>query len=253
MQSIRNAATVLLGLALAGSAWSQATVKTDGQWRAALGAGASVSDGNAKSTQIQLTGEAVRATEQDKMSAYANMLYARASGATTADQQRLGGRYDYNLNPQLFGFGGLDIERNAPANLALRGTVSGGLGLHAIKGETTTVDVFGGLAYTTDRYREFTVVDDATRKSYSYLALMLGEESTHRLSDTTSAKQKLVLIPNLSNRGAVRATWDAGVAVAMSKTMNLTAGLGVQYNSDPGTGRKKTDTLLTTGVSVKFD
>jgi hypothetical protein len=29
----------------------------------------------------------------------------------------------------------------------------------------------------------------------------LGEESTHKFSETTSAKQRLVLVPNLKNRG----------------------------------------------------
>ena len=43
------------------------------------------------------------------------------------------------------------------------------------------------------------------------------------------------------------------LSVAMSKTMNLNVGMALAHNSDPGVGRKATDTLLTTGVSVKFD
>ena len=41
--------------------------------------------------------------------------------------------------------------------------------------------------------------------------------------------------------------------VALSSAMNLNVGLAYAYNSDPGLGRKKGDSLLTTGVSVKFD
>jgi putative salt-induced outer membrane protein len=39
----------------------------------------------------------------------------------------------------------------------------------------------------------------------------------------------------------------------MSARLNLTAGLAYKYNSDPGVGIKKTDTLFTTGVAMKFE
>ena len=39
----------------------------------------------------------------------------------------------------------------------------------------------------------------------------------------------------------------------MTKGMNLTLGLSVLYNSDPGAGRKSTDTLFTTGIAIKFE
>lgn len=91
------------------------------------------------------------------------------------------------------------------------------------------------------------------RSSYNYASLLLGEESQHRLSDTTSAWQRLIVYPNLRDRGEFRASFGAGLSVAMSSTMNLNVGLGYNHNSDPGTGKKKGDTLLTTGISVRFD
>ena len=235
------------------AAQAQATVKDDGQWRSALGLGASMTSGNSKSTSLSFTGAAVRPTKADKISLYGNVQYAKSGDTTTGEQERLGGRYDYNINPLMFGFGGLDLERNKFANLKLRGLASAGLGYHAIKTDSMTLDLWGGLGYTSERYIDAMVVDGASRTSYGYLSLLLGEESAHKLSDTTSFKQKLVLVPNLKNRGEFRATWDAGVAVAMSKAMNLNVGFSLQHNSQPGDGRKSTDTLLTTGVSVKFD
>lgn len=252
MQYLRQAALVALSLAAAG-AQAQATVKNDGQFRAALGLGASLASGNTKATNLSLTGDAVRATDQNKLSLYGNLQYARSGGTTTADQLRLGARYDQNLSAQLFAFGGLDLERNKFANLNLRAQLSAGLGWHVIKSPTTTFDVFGGLGYVSDKYKDPMVIDGRSRDSYGYMSLLLGEESTHKLSDSTSFKQRLTLVPNLKNRGEFRANWDAGLAVAMSKTMNLNVGLGFAHNSEPGPGRKSTDTLLTTGVSVKFD
>jgi putative salt-induced outer membrane protein YdiY len=240
-------------LALPALSHAQATVKPDGQFRASLGLGASLTSGNTRSTSFALAGDAVRATEQDKISLYGSSLYARSAGVTSAEQLRLGSRYDYNLTPLWFGFGGLDFERNKLANLKLRSQLSGGVGYHLLKTPTTVWDLFGGVAYSSDRFVEPTLIDSAVRTSYGYPSLLLGEESSHKLSDSTSARQRFVLYPNLKNSGEFRATWDAALSVAMSRAMNLTVGLGLAHNSDPGLGRKSTDMLLTSGVNVKFE
>ena len=109
------------------------------------------------------------------------------------------------------------------------------------------------MGYTHDSYETAMLIDSQTRSTYGYAGLLLGQESTHKLSATTSAKQRLTLAPNLKNRGEWRANWDAGLSVAMSSAMSLTVGLGLAYNSEPGPGRKTTDTLFTTGISVRFE
>lgn len=241
-------------LAAAGSAaHAQATVKDDGQWRAALGLGVSVTSGNKDSSSASILGDAVRATSEDKASLYINGLYAKTDDETTAKQLRFGGRYDHNLTPRVFGFGGLDFETNKFANLDWRSQVLGGLGYHVVKSDTTTFDVFGGLSYTHDKFDAATLIDDKVRNSFSYAGVYLGEESTHKLTETTTAKQKLSIYPNLTNQGEYRATFDAGVAVAMTKLLNLTVGLSVNYNSEPGAGFESTDRALTAGVAMKFE
>lgn len=253
MTFYQHLAIAALTLTATTAAQAQATVKPDGQFRASLGLGASLSTGNSESSNLSLAGDAVRATTGDKITLYGNAQVARSNGLTTSEQIRLGGRYDRNLGQYLFAFGGLDLERNKFANLQLRSQLSGGLGYHLIKSEAHTLDLFGGPSYTSDKYLNPMVVDGQSRDSYAYASLLLGEESSHQLSASTRFKQRLVLVPNLKNRGEFRATWDAGLSVSMSKTLNLTVGLAAAHNSDPGIGRKATDTLLTTGVSVKFD
>lgn len=230
-----------------------ATLRTDGKMRVALGLGASFASGNTSSSNLSLTAQGVRATDQDKLTVYGSSLYAKSEGVTSAEQLRLGGRYDYNLSPTMFGFGITNLERDKLANLSLRGVLGGGVGYHVMRTNDMMFDVYGGAAFNAERYVATTLVDGQNRDSYNYLSLLLGEESQHRLSDTTSAWQRLVVYPNLRNRGEFRANFGAGVSVAMSSAMNLNVGLGYNYNSEPGTGKKKGDSLLTTGVSVKFD
>jgi putative salt-induced outer membrane protein YdiY len=230
-----------------------ATVKNDGKLRAALGLGASVSSGNSRTSNLSLSAQGVRATDQDRYTLYGTALRNRAAGVTSAEQLRAGLRYDHNLTPDVFAFGTVDLERDKLANLSLRGVAGAGLGYHLLRTPETTFDVYGGAAVNADRYVAATVVDGASRDRYSYASLLLGEESQHRLTDTTRVWQRLTVYPNLRNRGEFRASFGSGLSVAMSGSLNLTVGLGYAYNSEPGAGRRKGDTLLTTGVAVRFD
>lgn len=74
-----------------------------------------------------------------------------------------------------------------------------------------------------------------------------------QLGEGAIARQRLMLVPNLCNGGAFRANWDAGAAVALTASLSLNVGLAYAYNSEPGLGRKTTDTLLTTGISVRLE
>jgi putative salt-induced outer membrane protein YdiY len=235
------------------TAWAQATVKDDGQWRAALGVGASTASGNTKASSISINTDAVRATKQDKWGFAASSLYAKSGGVITADQMRGGTRYDYNVTEDWFGFGSFELERDKVAALKLRSNVGAGLGFHVIKNDSTTFDLFAGAGYTSDNYNVPRLVGGANRTDYAYSNLLLAQESTHKFSESTAAKQKLVVYPNLEDRGEYRAQFDAGLSVAMTKTMNVNVGFSARVNSDPGPNAKKTDTLLTTGISVKFE
>lgn len=252
-KGIRIAMALSAGMLVAGGAHAQATVKPDGKWRYVLGAGASFASGNSDAKMLNVTAEGVRATAQDKWSANGRLLYGKNDGTTTADLFGLGTRYDRNIDERWFGFGLAEYLRDRPANLSQRLSAGAGIGYHVIKRETTTWDVFAGLGYTHDSYREARLVADRVRSSFGYAELLLGEESTHKLTDTTSFKQRLVVYPNLTESGEFRATFDAGLAVAISSTMSLNVTLGHRYVSDPGLGVKKADTLLVTGISVKFD
>lgn len=247
------AAAVSSTVLFAGAAYGQATVKTDGKWRYALGAGASLTSGNSDTSKLNIHGDGVRATDIDKWSLFGRLLYGRDSGDTTDDLLELRGRYDRNFNTSWFGFGSGEFLRDRPANLSGRTSAAGGVGYHVFKTDENRWDVFGGLGYSHESYYDAKLVAGEVRSSYDYAELLLGEESTHRLTETTSFKQRFVMYPNLSNSGEFRTVFDAGVAVAINKTLSLTVTLSHRYNSDPGEGLSKDDSSLVAGLSVKID
>lgn len=237
----------------AAPAHAQATVKPDGRFRAAIGLGASASGGNSRSTNLSFTGDGVRATEAMKTTVFGSAQYARTDGATSAERLRLGGRHDHDLSPAWFAFGNAELERNVFANLKLRGQVGGGAGYHLIRTEAAQFDLFGGLSFSYDSYETPTRIDGEQRAQYDYASLMFAEESNHKLNSGSTLKQRLVLLPNARSPGEYRATFDAGLAVALNSTLSLTVGLAASHNSEPGPDRKSTDTLLTSGIAIKFE
>ena len=233
-------------------------IKADGQWRGVGGAAASFSSGNARNSTVNINLDAARITATDKWSMYGQALFAQSKDKddntnTTANLWRAGTRYDHNLNANVFAFGGLDLERDQLKHLNLRAGINGGLGYHLIKTPDTTWDIFGGLGYKVDRYSAPGLrIDGDLRRTSTTPELIFGEESTHKLTDTTSFKQRLVVFPNLRDTGEFRAIFDAGLSVAMNKTMNLTVGFQNRYDSLAQSPAKQNDTLFLAGVNVKF-
>jgi putative salt-induced outer membrane protein len=219
----------------------------DNLWHGGISLGGAAASGNSTSKTLSANADATKASSTDKMSLFGLVNYGRSQidgvDTTTADQARLGGRYDYNISEYLFAFGGGEAETNKVGSVDLRYGVSGGFGYKLIHTPATSMDVFGGIGYTNTRFTDDTQLSGAT--------LVLGEESSHTLSETTTAKQRLAVYPGDSEVGT-RATFDAGLATAIAGGWTLNTGLGVQYASKVAAGVKKTDTLLTVGFGYKF-
>ncbi|MEP7099610.1 MAG: DUF481 domain-containing protein [Burkholderiales bacterium] len=247
----------LVGLLLAAPALvfaqAQATVKPDGQFRYAFGAGASYASGNTSASSVNLSGDGVNATADSKWQFGGKANYGRTEGATTVENLALGTQYDKDVTPDWFGFGKADYLRDKPANVSTRASLFGGAGRHVVKTDTLTFDLSAGLGYTEDRYFNAADVNGEFRTRYGRAEVLLAEESTHKWTPTTSFHQKLSLYPALRSGGGYRGVFDSGLSVAMTNTLSLTAGLNYRYNSDPGAGLRKGDTLFVTGISVKLD
>lgn len=247
----------LAGLLLAAPtlvlAQAQATIKPDGQFRYALGAGASYASGNASASSVNLSGDGVKATADSKWQFGGKANWGRTEGVTTVENLALGTQYDKDITPKWFGFGKADYLRDRPANVSTRASLFGGVGRHVVRTDTLTFDLSAGLGYTEDRYFDAADVNGELRSRYGRPEALLAEESTHQWTPTTTFRQKLSLYPALRSGGGYRGVFDSGLSVAMTNTLSLTAGLNYRYNSDPGAGLKKGDTLFVTGISVKLD
>ena len=176
-------------------------------WQGGANVGFALTRGNSQTKNLALAFTADRKGWRDKLSLYANSVYATndAPGAipgTTANAEQGGIRYDHDLTPRLFAYVGADFQTDALQTLDLRSVFGGGLGLHAIKNDRTTLDLLGGMNYTREKY--------SLLPSRSFAAISAGEELTHKLGMNTLIAEKLYFFPDLNEAGEYRATFNLG-------------------------------------------
>ena len=230
-----------------------ATIKTDDQWRAAFGLGFSRAGGNTSASSLNLSADAARASSIDKWTLGGRYLRGRSDGVTNADQAVLGTRYDRDIVGQWFGFGQGNYLRDRLANLSGQYAGNAGVGYHLVRSDPLTWDLFAGVGYIYDSYVAPAVVAGELRDHYGRAEVLFGEESQHKLSDTTTFKQRLAFYPSLRESAGRRATFDASLVVAINKVFALNATLGYRYNSEPGLGLKTNDTLFVTSITYRIE
>lgn len=243
-----RAATVLFLLLLAPAVAAQTVSKPDGAWRGSVGASLTSSSGNNESTNASLNADAVRQRERDKLLASVLSLYSRSETngvqELTASRFFAKARYDLDLSEHTYGFAGYDLEKDKLADLKWRHSPSVGAGLHVRKTETFTFDVFAG--YSHNREELYT----GLRRSFD--EGLIGEETTHRFSEDTSLRQRLVFYPNLTDTGEYRAVFDASLLSPLIGSWNLTLNLSAHYQSNPPLGVHKRDTLVFAGLQYRW-
>jgi putative salt-induced outer membrane protein len=235
-------------------------------WTGGANVGFSVARGNSETENLALAFNAVHTTLNDKITLYATSVDTTnnlATPSTVANLETGGIRYDRNINPRSFGFGEADFGSNALQYLDLRAVYTGGFGYHAIKSDRTILDFLGGVNYTHETYSNgapIPPVPPATTSpgfvSYGvtnrYVALTLTEQLVQKLGKSTVVTQNFNFYPNLQQTGEYRGTFNLGTVTKISKWFGWQNQFSDIYVSNPPTGSKKNDILLTTGLNIAF-
>lgn len=204
--------------------------------------------GNSEARNLALAFTADRKTFHDHVNLYANSVYAtndapEAVPGVTANAIQGGARYDRDFTKRMFTFVGADFQTDDLQDLNLRSVFSGGLGVHAIAGENTTLDFLGGINYSKESYELFT---------RNIAAANLGEEFMHKFGASTVLTQKLYAYPDLNNRGQYRAVFHFGTITKLNKWLGWQTLFSDTYVTNPPVGRRQNDVIVTTGLNIGF-
>lgn len=215
-------------------------------WAGSLALGYSHAQGSAKTTNINVSANGVRATVRDKTTVYFTSLFSSdgTSGkrVATANSNRGGFQYALNLTPKVFIYGGSDFESDQFQLLDLRFVPGGGAGYHVVKNESTIFDVFGGGNYNKEYYYN--------NISRAYGEVQFGEELFHKFSKVTNLHEKLTFFPNLSDSGNYRMNFDISADTKLRKWIAWQVAISDRYISNPLPGTTKNNLIITTGINL---
>jgi putative salt-induced outer membrane protein len=221
-------------------------------WEGGVNVGFGLTAGNSQTKNLALAFNGIRAGLRDKLTLYTASVYATSATATpnvTANNNKGGARYDRDITTRLFGFLNADFFTDALQDLNIRSVAGGGLGLHAIKSDATTLDFLGGVNYTHENYTQ--VPPLTGHLVHNFAAGTLGETLTHKFKETVIT-QDGYFFPDFKSGGDYRATFDLGTVTKINRWLGWQNAFGDVYVTNPPTDKKRNDLVFTTGINVSF-
>jgi putative salt-induced outer membrane protein YdiY len=223
-------------------------------WQGGIAVGFGLTGGNSETKNLALAFSGIRTGLHDKLTLYEASVYstndlAPAGTRVTANTNRGGARYDRDITTRLFAFVNTDLSTDALQDLNLRYAMGGGLGLHLIKRDATTLDLLGGANYT---HEDYTQPAPAPHLIHSFSAAQVGDEFLHKIGKSTVITQRAFFFPDFDSGGEYRATFDFGTVTKFNKWLGWQNSFGDVYVTNPPTGKKKNDLVFTTGLNISF-
>ena len=222
-------------------------------WEGGVNIGFGLTAGNSETKNLALAFKGIRTGLHDKLTMYAGSVYATSATATpnvTANNNKGGIRYDRDITKRLFGFVNADFFTDALQDLNIRALGGGGLGVHVIKSDATTLDLLAGINYTHENYTQLPPLTG--HLVHNFVAATLGDTLTHKLGKNSVITQDAYFFPNFQSAGDYRATFDLGTVTKINKWLGWQNAFGDVYVTNPPFGKKKNDVVFTTGLNIAF-
>ena len=233
-------------------------------WSGTLDTGLSLTRGNSAVVSYTLAGKAIRQTDRDKITVYGAAVYGKND--TTLPHQVIahqitgGVRGDVDFNARWFAFAATDFNSNALQHLDLQNVINGGIGVHLIKTKNTQFDVFAGAGYNQEFFSAYSLANPAPPPANLAFAAVTqrnavanaGEQFDTKLGTRSRFSETFNYFPNLSGPSGYRYTFNSVFSTAISKWLGWQFSSNDTFLSNPPTGIKRNDLLLSTGLRITF-
>jgi putative salt-induced outer membrane protein YdiY len=221
------------------------------RWKGAVVAGATFARGNTKSDNANVSFDATRRGENDRITLGGGYIFAsqrdNSTGdkSTSADEWFLGGKYDYFFTEKFYGYGNVKYEKDRISDLDRRISPGVGVGYQWVERKDLSFFTEGGGSYIYEKYTD----PDETR---TYMAARLAYQLEMAFNDYVSAFHNLEYLPSLERADTFLVNTDVGLRAKMTERLILEAKSQLAYNSKPAEDREKKDFRHLLGVGWTF-
>lgn len=216
---------------------------SSGKWEGALGLGLTLRRGASNSTEGSLSLDALREMRDSRLLANAIAVRSSSNGERSGDTGSADFRGERNINEQMFGFAGFNTERDGLQDLSLRGSLSSGVGVRWLKTESLSLNVYAGLAYSWERYR-----DEPDARGVEGV---LGSELRYELSPTSRITHRAVVYPD-SVGGGLRYAMQGDLTTRINAHFGLQVAVLQKYREKVRAENSHADTVVFTGITTAF-
>lgn len=240
--------TILLGLAvfMSGATLSHAQ-EADAKWTGSVFAGLNMQSGNTKKTSGNLSAAAERKMESAILALKANISYSESNRMMDGQKWDALARYalDFGQDNNWYNFYQMYVDHDYFADIDYRLTPSAGLGYHIVKSDDFTWDADAGLGYRITTYR-------STSSSDSDPTALLHTFAKKTVFEKAAISEDLTVYPGLSKNSGVLLRSETAFTNPLTESFDLQLKYVVDHNTEPGVGKKKTDTQFIAGLNYKF-
>ncbi len=214
-----------------------------GKWKGSFGAGLTMRRGSSNSTEGSLSLDGTRVMRDSRLVATALAVRSSENGERSGDTANGDFRGERRLDEKLFGFAGLGAERDAMQDMTFRSSLSSGIGTRLIEQDSTTLNLYGGLAYSMERY--------TTGESPKGVETLLGSEFMHQLTAGSRITHRLVLYPD-SVSGGTRFAMQGDLTTTITEHFGLRLSVLHKYREKVRNENSHVDTVFFTGITANF-
>jgi putative salt-induced outer membrane protein YdiY len=220
------------------------------KWTGLISAGWTITSGNTHIENRNLSANAVRRSENDRITL--NMDYARSRQEVagvknvTEDWWRSRAQYDYYVSKKLYVYGDGRYEKDAIAKLDRRVLVGGGAGYQWIETDRTQFRTAIGAA---SRYEAYTVPG---AESQSATTVQVGYSFAHKLCKTVDILNNTDYYPDVKKFSDYYLSSTAEVRAHLTPRMFANFKVIFNYDKTPAPGQGDTDFKYLLGIGLSF-
>ena len=219
------------------------TVRADGDWRRHLDFGMNQSQGNTETLRYSLGLDAVKEKDSDLFRIQARGVYGESSGTKDTENANAALRYERLLTERFYALGNLEWITDTIAELRYRGTAILSPGLRLVRTENTLLNLEVGAGY---------IQEKKASEEDGYMAGRAAVTLERVVNDHVLIWSTGEYLPKVGDFSIYFVNAEAGIASYITRDLSLNVIYQERYDSAPVEGKKNSDSILSTTVSLYF-
>jgi putative salt-induced outer membrane protein YdiY len=219
-------------------------------WAGSVGAGFTLTRGNAETETVNVGIRLLRRAEMDRITLEAAYLFGRQTDpdtddrSTTQDEWLTTLQYDYFFSQRLYSYATTRVERDRIADLDLRLTAGLGVGYQWIESPNLKFAMEAGLSWLFE--------DFDSGQDNDTIVLRLAYHVHQRFHDRLLFFHDFEAFPSVEDFSDVFLTTQAGLRASLTPAMFAETKVVLDYDSTPAPGSEETDLTYLIRLGVDF-